>query len=467
MTITLIPVAQLKPRADNLRFDANGDDLVASMKSLGVLQPLNVVPDPDDPGTYWIDAGHRRHDGAIKAGLVEVPCYLQEREVAASTDHTFTMLVENLKRENLTAIEEAHGYQALVDDGVKQAEIAKIMGVDAATVSRRLKLLKLPAEGQEAVHKGELSLELAELYTQLPAAIIELAVTERWDRWRVDGRLREIKVQKETAKLLKVATDAGLEVIDVNNVTDVVYDYVTVELEPTDDEGNGTGEKEEFDVFAYADEPMAVAKLAELDGVVGVALGWPDHPDYDSSRGRAFMPVAINTEDTEALSSAAPAGEGESVEEREARIKAEQKAEAKYKRDQKAHLREFIVALGQVPVKTGEVAPLIFTSVIERVPYEFRELFAEAAGWVPDGEKPTVAHFDDALKAGIPGKDLLRLASLATVCSQITFQKDTFHSGNSSAAELRKQFGWKELRRPAKPKAKTPKVEAESTDTQE
>ena len=223
-----IPVDQLTGRPDNLRQDANGDDLVASIQAYGILTPLNVIG--DGQGGYTINAGHRRLDGALKAGLVSVPCMVDD-EIDSDTHVAFAMLIENLQRADLTPVEVARGFKRLVDLGVKQKEIAGHIGVSTSMVSRRLTLLKLPDEALDRVHTGDLALETAEAYTKLDAEVVAIALAEDWDVWRVErsiehaaaGKAREQRIVDETAEraaLIDACETAGLPVVDDEPVWD-------------------------------------------------------------------------------------------------------------------------------------------------------------------------------------------------------------------------------------------------------
>ena len=128
------------------------EELVASIREKGVLQPLLVRPTPDG---YELVAGERRFRAAEAAGLSTVPAVvrrLSDREALEAA------LVENIQRTDLNAIELAEGYQRLVRDfSLSQEQVAERGGKDRATVANTLRLLRLPPAVRQAVADGSLS----------------------------------------------------------------------------------------------------------------------------------------------------------------------------------------------------------------------------------------------------------------------------------------------------------------------
>ncbi len=152
-----IPVDRLHPNPHQPRhhFDeAAIEELTASIRRHGVLQPLLVSEDGQD--RYTIVTGERRWRAARRAGLRTVPAVIRERlEDAAQLE---LALVENLQRRDLTPLEEARAFDQLRSSlGLTQAEIAERVAMDRSTVANALRLLKLPPEIQSLVERGELS----------------------------------------------------------------------------------------------------------------------------------------------------------------------------------------------------------------------------------------------------------------------------------------------------------------------
>ena len=128
------------------------EELVASIREKGVLQPVLVRPTPDG---YELVAGERRFRAAETAGLSTIPAVvrrLSDREAIEAA------LVENIQRADLNAIELAEGYQRLVHDfSLSQEQVAERVGKDRATVANTIRLLKLPPPVRLAVADGRLS----------------------------------------------------------------------------------------------------------------------------------------------------------------------------------------------------------------------------------------------------------------------------------------------------------------------
>lgn len=150
-----LPIAHLSPNADQPRkfFDAQAlADLVASIAVHGVLQPILVRTHPADPGRYQIVAGERRWLAAQQAGLVDVPVVVRDMNDQEALE---LGLVENVLREDITPMEEARALKKLIDTfGYSYAKLGERLGKNKAYVDHRVRLLKMPAEVQEALERG-------------------------------------------------------------------------------------------------------------------------------------------------------------------------------------------------------------------------------------------------------------------------------------------------------------------------
>ncbi|MEQ9645892.1 MAG: ParB/RepB/Spo0J family partition protein [Sandaracinaceae bacterium] len=134
--------------------DAKLDELAASIRHLGVLEPILVRERAGQPG-YEIIAGERRWRAAQRAGLKRVPVFVRE----LGTDEAFeAALVENLQREDLNPIETAKAFQRLVDEhGHTQESVAQRVGKDRSTIANALRLLKLPPQVLDLLEDAQLS----------------------------------------------------------------------------------------------------------------------------------------------------------------------------------------------------------------------------------------------------------------------------------------------------------------------
>ena len=151
-----IPVDALVPNPNQPRvhFDEESlNDLAASIKEVGVLQPLLVRLLPNK--SYQLIAGERRWRAAKKAGLTHVPAVVRETDDLTSVENA---LVENLHRQDLSPLEEASAYQQLIDEfNMTHDSVAKRVGKSRSAVSNSLRLLGLPASIQGLIADGRLS----------------------------------------------------------------------------------------------------------------------------------------------------------------------------------------------------------------------------------------------------------------------------------------------------------------------
>ncbi|MFL5807330.1 MAG: ParB/RepB/Spo0J family partition protein [Roseiflexaceae bacterium] len=142
------------PRQPRMRFDEEAlDELAASIREHGIIQPL-IVSERDN--VYELVAGERRWRAAQRAGLEHIPVIVRETTPQQLLE---LALIENVQRADLNALEEAHAYQSLWEEfGLSDSQIAKRVGKNSReTIANTRRLLKLPAEVQEAVLKGQIS----------------------------------------------------------------------------------------------------------------------------------------------------------------------------------------------------------------------------------------------------------------------------------------------------------------------
>jgi ParB family chromosome partitioning protein len=131
------------------------DELAASIRSQGVLQPILVRRDPQTPGNFELIAGERRWRAAQAAQLHEIPALVRELSDQEALE---AALVENLQRQDLTPLEEAEAYRRLMDDfGHTQEDIAAALGKSRPAIANAVRLLELPEEVKALIDSGELS----------------------------------------------------------------------------------------------------------------------------------------------------------------------------------------------------------------------------------------------------------------------------------------------------------------------
>jgi ParB family chromosome partitioning protein len=154
--------------------DAAIDAIAGSLAEHGVLQPV-VLRDLGD-GRYELIAGERRWRAAQRAGLEKLPAVIREATPRESLE---LAIIENVQREDLNAIEEAHAYQLLIDEmSLTQEQVAERVGRDRSTVANYLRLLRLPQAVQTFLVAGELSMGHARALLALDDAAAQHRVAD-------------------------------------------------------------------------------------------------------------------------------------------------------------------------------------------------------------------------------------------------------------------------------------------------
>lgn len=153
ITVLMLPVAELSP-ADDFRLDDDVEalaEMAASLTEHGVLQPLTVCR----AGDGWdVVAGRRRLAAARIAGLESVPCIPRTLTADEAADIALT---ENIHRRDLSAVEEGLAFARLRDQGLTQTQIAQRVGRSQNHVSMLLRVLELPAEIRDRIHRRQMS----------------------------------------------------------------------------------------------------------------------------------------------------------------------------------------------------------------------------------------------------------------------------------------------------------------------
>jgi ParB family chromosome partitioning protein len=152
-----VPIGLIRPNPYQPRKEFRPDELAelqASLEANGLLQP--IVVRPAGTNSYELIAGERRRRAATQLGWADIPVVV--RDIDDRTLLTLA-LVENLQRSDLNAVEEAEGYQRLIDDfGLTQQRVAELVGKDRSTIANTLRVLQLPDTVQQMVRDGQLSL---------------------------------------------------------------------------------------------------------------------------------------------------------------------------------------------------------------------------------------------------------------------------------------------------------------------
>ncbi|OBQ86347.1 ParB/RepB/Spo0J family partition protein [Mesorhizobium sp. WSM3873] len=153
-----VPIEFVSPNPKNPRRhfgDAELTDLAQSIREHGVVQPVVARPSPLQPGRYEIIAGERRWRAAQRAGLTEIPLIVRDVNDRTALE---LAIIENVQRADLNPVEEAQGYQQLIDEhGYTQADLGQVIGKSRSHVANTLRLLKLPDVIRDMLVDGALS----------------------------------------------------------------------------------------------------------------------------------------------------------------------------------------------------------------------------------------------------------------------------------------------------------------------
>jgi|SRR5579875_2776428 ParB family chromosome partitioning protein len=164
-----IPIEFLRPNPRNPRRNFSEEELselTSSVKEKGIIQPILARPVPGVAGAFEIIAGERRWRAAQRAGLHEVPIHSIEADDRQALE---LAIIENVQRSDLDPLEEAAGYEQLLDEfGYSQAELAKVIGKSRSHVANSLRLLKLPEHTKTLIREGRLTAGHARVLVSCP-----------------------------------------------------------------------------------------------------------------------------------------------------------------------------------------------------------------------------------------------------------------------------------------------------------
>ena len=158
--------------------EAELEDLAQSIREHGIVQPIVVRPAPENREHFELIAGERRWRAAQRAGLTEIPVILRDVDDRVALE---LAIIENVQRADLNPVEEAMGYQLLIDDhDYTQADLAQVIGKSRSHVANTLRLLKLPLEVQGLINDGALTAGHARTLITMenPHAVAERIVKE-------------------------------------------------------------------------------------------------------------------------------------------------------------------------------------------------------------------------------------------------------------------------------------------------
>ena len=211
--IQKLPITKVEPREDQPRraFDEEAlAELAESVKRYGVIQPVTVRP--MDSGFYQIIAGERRWRAAREAGLEEIPVHILEADDKAAMEMA---LVENLQREDLNPVDEAMGYQTLIEEyGLTQEEAANAVGKSRVTVTNALRLLNLSKEVLDCLEKGELTAGHARALLQIREAELQKKAARQIIEKRLSVRQAEQLARRLSREPAVTENSDGFPAVD-------------------------------------------------------------------------------------------------------------------------------------------------------------------------------------------------------------------------------------------------------------
>ena len=222
-----VPIEEIIPNRfqPRLNFDESAlNELASSIKEHGIIQPL-ILRRLEDK--YEIIAGERRFKAAKMAGLMSVPAIITKMDDNKSAE---VAIVENVQRKDLSAIEEAKSYKALLDKGyLTQEELAKKMGLSQSAISNKLRLLSLSDAVQDALMDGKISERHARSLLQLSDSDeqekwLKTIIDERLTVKDLDKKLKDYLKNEEKSDEIPLVTDTP----DINNIKENATDIFSV-----------------------------------------------------------------------------------------------------------------------------------------------------------------------------------------------------------------------------------------------
>ena len=202
---------KLQPRK---HFDKDSlEELTNSIKKQGVIQPIVVRPDKSSEGKYEIVAGERRWLASQNAGLHEVPVVILNIDDVKSLEFA---IVENVQRQDLNPIEEARGYQRLINDfNYNQEKLSQFIGKSRSYIANSLRLLSLPEEVLLMVEQGNLSAGHAR---SLIGLVNSVDIAKKIIQKQLSVRQSEILARQFRDKKFKLVSKKDPNILDLQKV---------------------------------------------------------------------------------------------------------------------------------------------------------------------------------------------------------------------------------------------------------
>ena len=214
ISINKLPISELMSNKFQPRKNFDEDslqDLTNSIKERGIIQPIIVRKSNHERSKYEIIAGERRWLAAQKAGLHEVPVVITEADDLRSLEFA---IIENVQRNDLNAIEEARGYQRLIDEfSYDQEKVAQFIGKSRSHIANFLRLLGLPASVLQLIENKKLSPGHAKILVGLSNAefIANKIVEKNLSVRQTENFVKIFKVKKQS---IKISKDSNLKELE-------------------------------------------------------------------------------------------------------------------------------------------------------------------------------------------------------------------------------------------------------------
>lgn len=273
-SLRVVPISHIRPNAYQPRshFDEESmGALAASIREVGLLQPVLVRELEDEEDSYELIAGERRWRAARRAGLQTIPVLVQVADDVASLEQA---LVENLHRVDLNALEEAAAYQQLIDEfGLTHEQVATRMGKGRATVTNTLRLLQLPAGAQRALAERTISAGHARALLGTPDRALQEKMVEQIVEEGLTVRAVEELVRQGGSAELRVVPDV-------------------VETEEPESEEGGTSGTTEFVRRRPTVRKLPEPGVLELEDLLSTYLNTRVKVDIQNRRGRLVVEFA-------------------------------------------------------------------------------------------------------------------------------------------------------------------------------
>ncbi len=238
----MVPIEALKPNPEQPRklFDKNDlEDLAASIRDKGVLQPILVRPQPGEDGIWQIIAGERRWRAAQLARLTEAPIIVREMDDVEVFE---VAIIENVQRSDLNPLEEADAYRVLMERfGRTQDAVAGVVGKSRSHVANTLRLLQLPEEVLWYVRHGKMSAGHARalITAPNPGGLAEQIVNEGLNVRQAEALARRAAEGPKPGRKPKAAPPSGDGSADVAALEQDLADALGLKVELTDKGGKG------------------------------------------------------------------------------------------------------------------------------------------------------------------------------------------------------------------------------------